>query len=197
MRNDQKDRREQLDLLDGAFGSTGRILAKVTPAVLSAPTPCADWDVRAVLEHATNVVAMFAGTASRTRVATELPSESSAWVGDPVPTFDRVTKTTLAAWSEPGALEGTCRLPSGREVPASMAIRIGFIDALVHGWDLAKALDLDPTLDPTLATAALEASRMIMRDDLRGPNGAFGAEVTVGREASPTDQLVAFLGRRP
>src|SRR5262245_8509298 len=197
MQDDQTDRREELDLLQGAFGSTGRILAKVTPDVLSSPTPCADWDVRAVLEHATNVVAMFAGTASRTGVPTELPSEASEWVGDPVPTFDRVTTTTLAAWSEPGALEGTCHLPTGREVPASIAIRIGFIDALVHGWDLAKALDLDPTLDPTLAAAALEASKMIMSDKLRGPNGAFGAEVTVERNASLTDQLVAFLGRRP
>jgi uncharacterized protein (TIGR03086 family) len=197
MRSDQEDRREELDLLEGAFGSTGRIVAKVTPEVLGAPTPCADWDVRAVLEHATNVVAMFAGTASRTGVPTELPSDAGKWVSDPVPTFERVTKTTLAAWSEPGALEGTCCLPTGREVPASIAIQIGFIDALVHGWDLAKALDLDPTLDPALATAALEASRMIMSDHLRGPNGAFGAEVSVGSTASPTDQLVAFLGRRP
>jgi len=197
MPNDQKDRRQELDLLEGAFGSTGVIVAKVTPDVLGAPTPCADWDVRAVLEHATNVVAMFAGTASRTGVPTELPSEASEWVGDPVPTFDRVTKATLAAWSESGALDGTCHLPTGREVPASIAIRIGFIDALVHGWDLAKALDLDPTLDPALATAALEASKMIMSDSLRGPNGAFGAEVTVAPSASPTDQLVAFLGRRP
>jgi hypothetical protein len=46
-----------VDHLDGAFASTGRIIATVTPDGLRAPTPCAEWDVRALLNHATGVVA--------------------------------------------------------------------------------------------------------------------------------------------
>ena len=42
--------------LNRAFQSTLGILAKVQPGDLAAPTPCASWDVRALVNH-------FVGTA--------------------------------------------------------------------------------------------------------------------------------------
>ena len=42
--------------LDRAFVSTRAILAKVEADQLDAPTPCASWDVRALINH-------FVGTA--------------------------------------------------------------------------------------------------------------------------------------
>jgi uncharacterized protein (TIGR03086 family) len=67
----------------------------------------------------------------------------------------------------------------------------------VHGWDLAKALNVDPTLDPALAAAALEVAKQIVTDDRRGPGKGFGPALAAPAGASPTDALVAFLGRRP
>jgi uncharacterized protein (TIGR03086 family) len=184
-----------LDHLDGAFTSTGRVMVKVTPGSLGAPTPCLEWDVCGLLDHMTGVMARFAATASRTDPG---PDTRFDWVdANPAATFDEVAKGTLAAWSQPGALDGMCRVGPGTELPAEIAIRINFLDTLVHGWDLAKALGLDPTLDPALAAAALEAAQMVVRDDLRGPGKGFGAIVALTGGASPTDRLVAFLGRRP
>ena len=183
-----------LKLLDGAFDSTGRIMANVGPESLADPTPCSDWDVRALINHTTGVVVRFQRTAARQEPSTDGPDD---FVGtDPGLAFNRATKATLAAWSAPDALAGMCRLPIG-EIPAEMAAGINFVDALVHGWDLAKATGQDVTLDPVLAGAALEISKMVIRDDFRGPGKGFGLEVPVSAEASPTDQLVAFLGRQP
>jgi uncharacterized protein (TIGR03086 family) len=186
-----------VDQLDGAFASTGRIVAKVTPELLGAPTPCDEWDVRSLLNHMTGVVARFGASASRTPPAADPQSERD-WVGtDPSAQFEQAAKATLAAWARPGALDGTCLLGSGFELPARVGANINFLDTLVHGWDLARALNLDPTLDPALAAAALDIANMVVTDERRGPGKGFGPPVVIAPGASPTDQLVAFTGRQP
>jgi uncharacterized protein (TIGR03086 family) len=186
-----------VDHLGGAFASTGRIVATVTPDGLRAPTPCAEWDVRALLNHATGVVAGFGAAASRTAPAAKAETEPDFVGTDPSAQFEQAAAATLAAWGQPGALDGTCVLTGGFELPAQVAARINFLDTLVHGWDLARALNVDPTLDPALATAALEVAKQIVTDDRRGPGKGFGPALAAPAGASPTDALVAFLGRRP
>jgi len=185
---------EILEQLERAFGSTGRIVAGIRPTQLSEPTPCKEWDVGAVLAHATGVISRFRSTALRESPPSEMGDDRVA--DDFVGAYRAAAESTLAAWSRPQALEGTCRLPIGMEVPARAAAGINTVDALVHGWDLARATGQDPTLDPALATAALEFCRLAITDDIRA-RGAFAAIVPVSDEATPTDRLVAFLGRQP
>src|SRR5438132_14148256 len=100
-----------LDRLDAAFASTGRAVDKAAPDRMDAPTPCTEWDVRALLNHTTGVVARMGYAAARRKPEGELPTD---WIGsDPAGAFHEATKTTLDAWSQPGALEGTCVLPVG------------------------------------------------------------------------------------
>ncbi len=184
---------DTIKLLDAAFASTGAIIASISPDDLDKPTPCTQWDVRTLVNHTTSVVARFGAAAARG----EAPDMSTDWVGpDPGATFEQAATTTLAAWSQPGALEGTCQIRLG-ELPAEVAAGINFLDTLVHGWDLARALGRDVTLDPALATAGLGVARAVMTEQLRGPGKGFGPEVSVAAGASPSDQLVAFLGRQP
>ncbi len=185
---------EILEQLEGAFASTGRIVAGIRPAQLSEPTPCKEWDVGTVLAHATGVLTRFRGTALRQSPPTEAGADhlSEDFVG----AYRTAAEAALAAWSRPRALEGTCRLPIGMELPAPAAAGINTVDTLVHGWDLATATGQDPTLDPALAAAALDFCTIAITDDVRG-RGAFGPIVPVSDGASPTDRLVAFLGRQP
>ena len=184
-----------LNHIEEAFAYTGARVAKVTPNDLDTRTPCGEWDVRSLLNHATGVVARFGATASRT---TFEYGDGHDFVGDdPGAVFDSVAKTTLHAWSQPGALDGTVKLGAGGEMPAQVAANINFLDTLVHGWDLARAIGQDATIDPDLATAGLEVAHKVVVDSRRGPDLAFGPEITVPDSASPSDKLVAFLGRQP
>jgi uncharacterized protein (TIGR03086 family) len=153
-----------VDRLDGAFASTGRIIALVTPQQLGSPTVCPEWDVRGLLNHTTGVVARMGAAAARTPLA----GERTDWVGAYTRAeFDEAATATLAAWSQPGALDGMCTLSFGN-LPAEVVAGINFLDTLVHGWDLAKAIDVDPTLDPALAAAALEVARMVVTEERPG-----------------------------
>ena len=69
------------------------------------------------------------------------------------------------------------------------------LDIVVHGWDLAKATGQDVTLDPTLAEEVLGFARQAVTEQMRGAR--IGPEIAVDPAASPTDRLVAFLGRQP
>jgi uncharacterized protein (TIGR03086 family) len=69
------------------------------------------------------------------------------------------------------------------------------LDIAVHGWDLAKATGQEADLDDGLAAEILGFARQTITEATRGPR--IGAEVRIGAGASTTDQLVAFLGRRP
>ena len=69
------------------------------------------------------------------------------------------------------------------------------LDITVHGWDLAKATGQDATLDADLAEDVLGFARQTISDTTRAPR--IGPEVAVAPDATVTDQLVGYLGRRP
>jgi uncharacterized protein (TIGR03086 family) len=77
---------------------------------------------------------------------------------------------------------------------------VAFTDLTVHAWDLAKATGQDATIPEPYLSIADSASRASVDPDLRRPNGRvplFDPPVAIGPDESPTDRLVAFLGRRP
>jgi uncharacterized protein (TIGR03086 family) len=99
------------------------------------------------------------------------------------------------AWHDPAALERPAQLPFG-EVPGEFALAIHTLEAVVHGWDLAKATGQPAEIEPELCAAAWEAAKDL-GDDFRGPGRPFGSVVFVSPTASDTDRLVAWLGRQP
>ena len=68
-------------------------------------------------------------------------------------------------------------------------------DVWMHSWDLATALGREPDLGEERCTAVLAAlgpMEQLLRD-----SGQFGPAVPVGHNASPQDELIAFIGRDP
>lgn len=68
-------------------------------------------------------------------------------------------------------------------------------DIWLHTWDLAKALGVEPDLDPqrcAAALAAMEPMEQLLRD-----SGQYGPAVPVAEDASAQDRLMAFIGRDP
>ena len=177
--------------LDGAAAKVNAI--KVSD--LNKPTPCQGWTLKELLNHMIGVNAMF--TMSLNGQAMPAGGESPDFVGsDPSGAYKKSIEAVHAAWSKPGALDGTIKLPFG-EMPRAMAIGINIGDQTLHTWDIAKTLGQDATLPAEQATAVLGGLKSVLSDDLRGPGKPFAPAVQVSADASVTEQLVAFSGRNP
>jgi uncharacterized protein (TIGR03086 family) len=188
---------DMIKLLDEGFAWTGEQVGKVQPEHLDAATPCTRWDLRALLNHMLGAMEQLAGTAAGDPDPSLLDADELARndrIGnDPAAAFDAIVRRALAVWHTPGVLERTCTLPFGPR-PASVVARISVSDAVVHGWDIARALGENTDIPAELAEPLLEIDRQLVDDGVRAR--AFAAEVTItGGTAS--DRLVAFLGRTP
>jgi uncharacterized protein (TIGR03086 family) len=183
-----------LDQYGRAVDQTGRIVAGVQTDQLGDASPCEGWTVRDLLNHTISGMRMSTAAARG-----EKPDEnlySGDLVGDdPGASYEREAAALKEAWSDPGLLERPCELPFGT-VPGAMAANIGFVEMLVHGWDIAKATGQQPDMDPELSEVALGVISQMPADQMRQP-GVFGPEVPCAEGASIHDRLAAFLGRQP
>jgi uncharacterized protein (TIGR03086 family) len=179
--------------LDRAAQSTLTVLAKVQPADLDAPTPCASWDVRALINHFVGTARWWAG------VLAGDPGDTNAdYAGsDYVAAYEESIRIALEAFEADGALDRMVRLPFG-EFPGTVVRGMAALDQFAHGWDLARAIGYPADLDPDLADHLLAQARIAIVDAFRGPDGVapFGPVQQAPAGAGPADQLAAFLGRR-
>jgi uncharacterized protein (TIGR03086 family) len=160
-----------------------------------ATTPCADWDVRALVNHVTG---------EQLWAPHLLAGETIEQVGDrydgdvlgddPVAAWHRALPPSVAAFAEPGALDRTVHLSYGDESCREYLLQM-LTDMAVHGWDLARATGQDDHIDDETAELLLE--HWTEREDLVRGSGIFGDAVDVPADAGPAERLVAFLGRNP
>ena len=184
---------DMVDALDRTFASTRTVVAEVRPEHLKRPTPCAEWDVQALLDHMNGSIESFGYVAARQAPPPDAPTVPES----ALERYDAATARTLDAWRAPGALDGDVSLAGGAFVlPAAVAICINHNDCLIHGWDVARAIGVEAELDPELAEIALESSHTILTAELR-PVVGFDPEISVSPDASPTARLVAYTGRKP
>ena len=179
--------------LDQALQSTLAILTKVGSADLDAPTPCASWDVRALVNHFIGTARWWAALVGGQDAA----ADADYAAGDAVAAYEESSRLAVAAFAAEGALDKTVRLPFG-EFPGAVLRDLAAMEHFVHGWDLARAIGYSADLDPELAAALLSMARLAITDAFRGPDGQalFGPVVEAPAGAGPADQLAAFLGRR-
>jgi uncharacterized protein (TIGR03086 family) len=120
---------------------------------------------------------------------------------DPVTEYAAAAELVLAAFAEPGVLERGFSLPEiipGVEFPAAQAISFHFIDYVVHGWDVARALGVGYELEPDLLAAALPVARAVLDGAPRKLGVVpFAPGIAVTGDLSVMDQIVAILGRSP
>lgn len=177
-----------------ALENTGRIVSGVDPSQYSAPTPCHDWDTRELVNHVVGGVIGFARSLEGEKIDPNI--EMPDLIGDdPGAAFEAAKKAAVEAWSAEDALERTVYM--GNEMPATHSIRVALMEAVVHGWDIAKATGQETGTDPMIAAAMLDGLRKAITPDQRGEGNIFGPEVNVPEDAPIEAQLVAFLGRQP
>jgi uncharacterized protein (TIGR03086 family) len=176
------------------------LVRNVTTAQLGLPTPCADWDLGALLAHMTVQHHGFARAIGGER--TELADWQPGPVTDDIAAgYCSAVDQVIAAFGAPGAAEGRAHLPEirgGITVPAGMAMGFHFVDYVVHSWDVAAALGLPVEFDDDVLTAALDVAGQVPDDDAsRGPGTAFARGLATPEGAGKLDRVLAMLGRSP
>jgi uncharacterized protein (TIGR03086 family) len=144
-----------LALLTRADDGFTQRLAFVRPHQWVAPTPCAAWDVRALVNHVVGAnrrytMLLHGATADEvdaTRTADHLGD-------DPASSFVATAAELFAAIREPGAMARTARHPAGERTGAQL-LGMRVLDIAVHTWDLARAIGADEALDPDVVAFAL------------------------------------------
>jgi uncharacterized protein (TIGR03086 family) len=180
-------------LHDRALETTTSIVANVDTSQFGAPTPCIEFDVRALLNH------MIGGNFLFVNVAAGEPGEPIPVTGDFVRNdalapYRESAEAVSKAWSDPSVLDRTVHLPFG-DFPGAFAIGIHTVETIAHGWDLAKATGQPTELDPELYAVAWQNCKDI-DDSFRGPGRPFGPAVAAPAGASDTARLMAWLGRQ-
>jgi uncharacterized protein (TIGR03086 family) len=175
-----------IEMYERAASDAADMIARVTEDQRHAATPCAEWDVDALLAH------MAAGPAYLMGALGEDPG--------PPPTdaagYRAAVSRSAAAAREPGALQRTCLSPAGFEWTIADAAAGTAMDQLVHTWDLAVAIGADRVLDPEVVEMCL-AMFVPAMPDIGRQAGFVGPEIVVGDGASPQDRLLAAMGRSP
>lgn len=177
-----------IDALEQTFDHAQGVIAGVRVDQYDDKTPCAEWSVRDLLDHMVGVVAGLGSAAAGNDPA---PFELS---DDPAAQFQSAAAAAMLAWRNPGVLDAIIDAGPG-PMPGRVLAGINLLDTATHTWDLATATGQPATLPDAVAGAALEASRATISPEIRP--GRFGPEVDAASGASPTDVLVAFLGRTP
>ncbi len=181
---------ELIDALGQSFEHANAIVGKVNKDQLDASTPCREWDLRTLLAHMTGVVANMGNGASGAELISIPDYELEP---DFVAQFQSESARTLDAWKAHG-LDGEINVGRGAR-PAAVMLTINLLDTTMHSWDVARASNQDAQLPPELATTVLGLCEGFVTDDLRASAG-FDPAITT-KSSNPTDQLAAFLGRKP
>ena len=185
---------DAIELHDRALAATTAIVANVDKSQFDEPTPCANFDVRTLLNHLVGVNYRFVQIAHGEPGAA-VPATGDFVHDDALTPYRESAAALSEAWSDPLLLEKTVHMPFG-DVPGAFALGVHTVEAIVHGWDLAKATGQPTEIEPELCAVAWQNSKDI-DESFRGPGRPFGPAVTPPPGASDTDKLVAWLGRQP
>ena len=188
------------DLDARAVRASADVVEGITAVDLSRPTPCAEWTLGDLLAHMTVQHQGFAA-ASAGRGADLDVWKAGAPSPDPVADYVMASEMVIAAFAEPGVMERGFALPEimpGMEFPAPQAISFHFIDYVVHGWDVARALGQPYELDDDLVKAAVPVAESVPEGERRlRPGAAFRPGLPASDEAGSMDRILALLGRSP
>jgi uncharacterized protein (TIGR03083 family) len=207
-------------LLEPAISYALVTVRAVTPELLPHPTPCQGWDVGMLLRHATESLAALQEGIDAGQIGLGPGPDEEA--GDPAELFRDRAVRFLSAWTRiaqapqtEDAPTGTAQTAAARtgtartgtdDCPETIAIAdrqltlgvmtgVGALEMAVHGWDLSRACGHCQPIPGPLAARLLHISPLLVPRTGRAP--LFGPPVAVPPMATPSDHLVAYLGRNP
>ena len=166
-------------------------LLSVEPSQWDAPTPCSDWNVRQLVEHAIDYqraygVYLGAGHGIETEIG-----------DDPVAAWSAIAGALRDVYARPGVLDQSFEFLRVFEpvVPDSVQYQliVPTLDLTMHTWDLARAIGADESL-PTDICARIIGPFTAVEHLWRIPE-LYGPAVVPPPDADIQTQLLSFAGR--
>jgi uncharacterized protein (TIGR03086 family) len=183
-------------LFTQAMDQTARQIAALHPNELNNRTPCADYDVRALLGHVIAVLHKLirVGTGGDARGIPDVVDgvADDCWAS----TFAQARAEVERVWADDTILDHMVTLPWAT-LPGRVVLDAYTHEFTAHSWDLAHATGRLADLEPDLAVQALEAFVTFAPPEERSDQGPFGPVLSVPNDADAYTQLAAYLGRQP
>jgi len=178
------------DLLAAAADQAVPVVRGIGDDQFAAPTPCAGYDVRDLLNHLFHMVVGFTVRAAKQDFDfTTTPDRLQPNWRD---RFAQETGRLVRAWAAPGAEEGE----SGpMRMPASTVGRLILLDLTVHPWDLARATGQE--FAPAGACVRDLLPHVTQTAPMARQWKVFGEPVPVPAGASEFARLLGLTGRDP
>ena len=160
----------------------------------SAPTPCTDWDVRALVAHLVDECRWVPYLLSGGRV----DEAGDRFAGDPLgddpkAAWRAASASALEAFRAAGALDQTVSVSFG-DMSARDYLWQMTVDATVHAWDLARGIGADERLDQELVRRIhLEAEKDV---EALAQSGLYAPPVHVAAHSDLQARMLALFGRR-
>lgn len=181
-------------LFERAADGFGRHVHSIAEGQWHDPTPCTDWDVRTLVHHVTVEQLWVPPLAQGSTVADIGARFDGDQLGDePVAAWDAAVRASLAAFGAAGALDGTVQLSAGAKATAEYCWEMT-TDALIHSWDLARAIRADESLDGELVELVYDRTLPVAAS--LQETGLFAPPVPVPDDAPGQTKLLAMFGRR-
>ena len=150
------------------------------------PTPCTEWDARMLVEHVIGFHEFLLLRPMGVRAHRPKSGPAERW--------EATSLALFTALDTEGALDRATELPGGGESTPRTMLDALTTDVLVHTWDLARAVGIDPELDRQLCARAYEARRAA---DLAASSDMYAPPVTVDPGSDTETLLIALWGRDP
>lgn len=164
--------------------------------VWARPTPCRDWDVRALVNHLVYedlwTVPLMEGA---TVDAVGDRFEGDLLGDDPLARARAACDAAMTAAAS-GIVAGVVAHLSFGDTPADEYARQLAADHIIHGWDLAAATGTDRSIDPELVDA-LAVWFAEHEDQYRGSGVIGDRPACAGDPDDPQDRLLVAFGRDP
>ena len=173
------------------------MVSTVTNEDLSRETPCAQWNLADLLAHMTVQHRGFAAAARRRG------ADPAIWQPATVPagSYAVAAADVIDAFASLDRLDAAFALPEfgpGATFPASLAIGFHFVDYVVHGWDVARAVGHPFELPAHVVAAALPIALAVPGAEFRtGDSAVFRPAIQAREQANDLDRILAHLGRSP
>ncbi|WP_327146083.1 TIGR03086 family metal-binding protein [Nocardia sp. NBC_01327] len=184
-----------LSALTECAAEAARVAREIRPGQLSGPTPCTEFDTRALINHW--VLYSSYGLecrALRQAIPDELTDRDFTAVPDWAEEFAAQLDRALHAWSDPAVWEGDIDL-GWATTPAADVAGMLLLELALHGWDVAAATGLRYRVSESSA-ATIQQIIDVSGKEYREYE-MFGAAVDVADTADPWTRAVAASGRDP